>query len=250
MTITVLEKIIKQARSTPTDPATIAAELKSVNASIKSADVYAKQIFGIEARSQVKLDAERESLAMRKAVLSHRSKTGLDYPPISLDALRKHRTKAGWPSVAVFCLDSPDFKIEVKGRWRQDPPSWDNRYSVSAKISPELPKAISDCYKDVIAQLTKRCKSEQKSYKLCAAFDGLIPLEVKQKIKEAKHAFKQIFILAEPPAWSLKATAVVQPKVDPLVVGWDGNGLCLIAEFDTTPVEEAIMLEGPANTGR
>ena len=34
---------------------------------------------------------------------------------------------------------------------------------------------------------------------------------------------------------------------DPLAVGWDGKGLYLIAEYDTTPVEDALLTEGPGN---
>jgi hypothetical protein len=83
---------------------------------------------------------------------------------------------------------------------------------------------------------------------ITAQFSGLIPPEIKDQIEDARPLFKDIFIIAEPKRWKLNEPARI--PADPLVVGWDGEGLYLIAEFDTTPVEETLMLEGPANKRR
>jgi hypothetical protein len=80
---------------------------------------------------------------------------------------------------------------------------------------------------------------------LAAEYTGLIPFDVKDKIAKAKPLFSEIFILAEPIGWSLTKPAIL--PADPIVVGWDGKGLYFIAEYDTTPVEDALLLEDPAN---
>jgi len=69
---------------------------------------------------------------------------------------------------------------------------------------------------------------------------------VKVKILKAHRLFREIFILAEPLNWGLEDVASL-PR-DPLVVGWDGTGLSLIAKFDTTPLEEALLLDTKATT--
>ena len=106
---------------------------------------------------------------------------------------------------------------------------------------PELPEAIASCYEDVLKTLRQRASKRQKSVKLSCRFEGLIPDDVKQKIAEARGSFKEMFLIAEPKGFEINETAIVAPKRDPLVVGFDGTKLWLIADFETTPVEEAMI---------
>lgn len=50
-------------------------------------------------------------------------------------------------------------------------------------------------------------------------------------------------IIAEPDGFDVTESAMV-PEGDPLLVGWINNpaSLWLLADFDTTPVEEAMTL--------
>jgi hypothetical protein len=158
------------------------------------------------------------------------------YPPISLNALREYRTKEGWPTFAIFSLHWPEFKMVAMAR-----PDWSKPGRGAVVFTPELPDEIANCYQDVGQNLLQRSQRVRRRVTLAAEFSGLIPDEVKDQIAK-------IFVIAEPKRWSLTEPARI--PADPLVVGWDGEGLCLIAEFDTTPVEEALMLEGPANKRR
>jgi len=213
-----LERVVSEARGDTTP--SILAELRATH--------LVKDLYGVEALASLpKL-----------------------FPPISLDALRTWRTKDSWPAFAIFTLQLPTFRISYQQRLtskKKDP------ISETFIVSPQLPAPIEDCYKDMMLVLRKHAEQftdmrRHHAYNLTARFQGLIPPEIKIKIKKVKHIFDEIFLIAEPPVWSLER---VEDLVigDPLVVGWneETQALHLIAEFDTTAVEDALLLEGPAN---
>lgn len=116
------------------------------------------------------------------------------------------------------------------------------------RVEPNLPQNIAKQYKDVLQLLATKC-SKRKGLELICQFEGLIPREVREKIKEARELFgDQIFIVAEPGSFTFNEI-VPLPKGDPLIVGYDpsadANGLWLIADFNTTPVEEAMIFTLP-----
>jgi hypothetical protein len=162
------------------------------------------------------------------------------FPPVALDALRKFRTKEGWPALAIFSLDSPTFEVSY------DPE--DDRLI----INPTLQYPLWECFWDIKKTFRQYLKSKaiktKKGYyrvvRLKTEFNGLIPADIKSQIQYAKPLFDKIFV--EQQEWTVNVSKPI-PIGDPLVVGWTGQGLYLIAEFDTTPVEEALLLEGPAN---
>jgi hypothetical protein len=87
-------------------------------------------------------------------------------------------------------------------------------------------------------------KEEGREWFINARFEGVIPQSVRLTIQQAidsKH-FQEVFILAEVPKWKMDVRLVPQPILhgDPLVVGWDGKNMRLIAAFDTTPLEQLI----------
>jgi hypothetical protein len=80
-------------------------------------------------------------------------------------------------------------------------------------------------------------------YGLNATFSGVIPLETKEKIREAQRsqAFEDIRVLAEAD-WSLERYA--NPYyADPIVVGLVEGQMWVIDVFDPTPLEEYIAKE-------
>jgi hypothetical protein len=202
-------------------------------------DAIKKELYGIEAHSRRQLLVAEKLQQRYKRFLAKHNRA---YPPISLTALREFRTREGWPTFAIFSLHWPEFKMTATAT------GWSRVARGEVVFTPELPDAIANCYQDVAQNLLQRSQRVSGSVTLAAEFSGLIPGEVKDKIAEAEDIFKEIFVIAEPQRWSLTEPARI--PADPLVVGWDGEGLYLIAEFDTTPVEEALMLEGPANKRR
>lgn len=76
---------------------------------------------------------------------------------------------------------------------------------------------------------------------ISSTFHGLIPLEVKDKIEEAKKTFfNEIFFLVEtqPEEWNIRRFVS-----DPLIAGVHKNTCFYIGEFKTTPLEEYVRRE-------
>ncbi|MFA6429403.1 MAG: hypothetical protein WCV84_02790 [Patescibacteria group bacterium] len=161
------------------------------------------------------------------------------YPSFSLEPLT-WRDEHGYPRLAVFSLNSPDFELRVVGERHSSVNFTTKLVWRPSHHKPRLPKAMADCYTDVLTRLKTMAKKSEKAIRLRAEFAALIPPEVKDKIQQAKKHFRdEIFIVAEVRDWSLTKTAVPRPS-DPLVVGFDGTNCWLIAAFDTTPLEELI----------
>ncbi len=164
-------------------------------------------------------------------------------PWLSLEPLT-WRDKRGWPRLVVLSLNSPRFVLT--GKVERNTSTGYTRYLT--KIEPSLPKPIEACYRDVLSTLRKQAKKERSTITLATEYKGVIPPDVRKKIlaaQNAKPAFNGIFIIAEVGEWAM--TKVAAPKLkpreaDPLVVGFDGANLWIIAKFDLTPVE-SLMLE-------
>lgn len=161
------------------------------------------------------------------------------YAVFSLEPLT-WRNKQGFPRLAVFSLESPDFELAVIGSRSV----WDSRRRWRQKVDPKLPQEMMDCYKDVLGKLSALAKQTKKTARLRAQFGMLIPQVVKEEIIRVRGEFKEIFIVAEAPRWDLKLTAIPKPRnKDPLVVGYDGVNYWLITAFEPTPLEEYIKEE-------
>jgi|SRR3989344_3478451 len=168
------------------------------------------------------LTSEGEQLRRLKEI-------GSTYQRLSLEPLT-WRNADGFPRLVVFTLTSSLSRMVVMPG---------NIFSVE----PGLPQNIAKQYQDVLRFLATK-REKRKGVELTCRFEGLVPSEVKQKIKEARDTFgSQIFIVAEPGRLTLNAITPL-PKGDPLIVGYDptadANSLWLIADFDTTPVEDAM----------
>jgi len=149
------------------------------------------------------------------------------------------RNRFGFPRLAVFNLNSPYVALSVVA----SQPDWRGRRTWKRATTPTYPKLILDCYTDVHAAMMLRAKEIKKSIHLKAQFEGLIPTEVKEKIAAAKPHFKEMFLVAETPSWKVETVAIPPPNRDPLIVGFDGHNLWLVAAFETTPLERYIQDE-------
>jgi hypothetical protein len=169
---------------------------------------------------------------IEKKSLSERYKH-LDLAPL------KWRDDKGFPVLAIFSLDSPTFRLQVNENGQK-------------LFIPKPPYWIEDCYDDVFHLLKRIMDEKRKKTKkratglmLSCRFNGLIPLEEKEKINSAKKYFGvNIYIIAEPGTITLNE--ITYSQIDPLIVGYneeaDAKGLWLISSFNTTPVEEAMIL--------
>lgn len=158
------------------------------------------------------------------------------YAMFSLEPL-KWRNKQGFPRLAVFSLESPNFELSVIGRYGY------NRHLWNQKVNPKLPKDMKQCYNDVLNKLSEIAKQTKKTTRLRAQFAMLIPQAIKEEITRVRGEFKEMFVVAEVPRWDFKQTAIPRPHKDPLVVGYDGSNYWLIAAFDPTSLEAYIKAE-------
>jgi len=233
MTVKALEKIVETAKS----PMTIEEAANALPLLIedqKKAKNILGSLLGIEKESKKEIEKLIGEIEFK---INHAKSVanGNNYMILTLDPL-KWRHDNGYPKLAIFSLDNPKFSITS---------TYDSWSGARRKdMTPKLPKEIKDCYSDVYNTLHKIGTRST----ITATFSGLIPPEIKEKIKEVKGMFDQLFIIAEPEGFVKSETAIV-PKGDPLLVGWknDSKTLWLIADFDTTAVEDAMMTEGPAN---
>jgi hypothetical protein len=196
-------------------------------------------LLGVEDQARQVLTEKQLEVESRRNLLqaelqrTQRLETLRKYQCLSLEPL-KWRDDEGLPRLVLFSLDSPDFMIKVM-------PGNDG------SISPLLPSRIAACYADVVTSLQAK-RPPRKGLELTCRFQGLIPPEVRQRIKEAQPIFgRKIFIVAEPGPFTLNTVTPI-PVGDPLIVGYDEaepEHLWFIADFDTTPVEEAMIFHPP-----
>jgi hypothetical protein len=181
-----------------------------------------------DARNIVQKDLN-EAVA-KQLWLTNRIKYSRWYHNLSLDPLG-WRNKDGWPELVVFTFNSSTISFIASSR--------------GSSILPPLPQVLADTYEDVLTRLTEDATKRGMQLRLILKFSGVIPDEAKRRMEKARQrGLEKFFVIAEP----IKIEVVVEPIPvpmydDPLIVGLDNSGqLWLIADFDTTPVEEAMFL--------
>ena len=105
-------------------------------------------------------------------------------------------------------------------------------------FTEHLYRAAQKSSSDYVQQL----KKVNKMAEITSHFQGIVPVETKQKIKEAKKIFgkRELFFIAEtrPESWDVQ-----EITKDPLVVGVLEDKCYLVDKFDTTPLEEYVSRE-------
>lgn len=236
----VKETVALAERITPPDITAHSQRIIQTQAEIDHINGLIKDLLGVEAEAKqilqsrlFKLQYHHGALVSKGKVLQKIERISKAYRHISLEPLT-WRDAEGFPRLIVFNLTSPTSSLIAMP----------HRNLLS---DPRLPENIEKQYWDVLQLLAKRLGRNNSQYglRLTCRFEGLIPCEIRERIKEAKAFFgEQIFIIAEPGNFTINKV-VPLPKVDPLIVGYDPsadkNSLWLIADFNTTPVEEAMV---------
>lgn len=138
------------------------------------------------------------------------------------------------PAVALFSLDADFVRIE-------------NTRFGNADFTPGIPWSFREYYKDVLDCLALISANfgqfSSMSVRMMARFSGVIPMETKEKIREARDSksFSEIRLLAEAD-WAIDAYP--DPRyADPIVVGMVNDEMWVIDVFDPTPLEDYIAKE-------
>ena len=211
---------------------TAPADLDMIEMELEKVRATSQGLLPIEQASRFKLIGIERNLLRQQAMW----RTGLkfaQYPEFPMDAF-SWRDKRGYPRLVIFSLNSANFEIGVITNH-----GWGGRLNTHRTHTPEMPRPVLKMYDDVFKLLSGQAREERKSIRLRTTFEGLIPEEVKQQIVDTKPHFKQQFVVAEASRWDLTKSAPIR-RVDPLLVGWDGYRMWLLASFDTTPVEKYI----------
>ena len=154
------------------------------------------------------------------------------------------RHKDGWPSLAIFSLESPscEFVHEPEG-----PFSIMRSEHDMSRYWPERFK--EKYYADVYQKLERLAREEyapdhlRGCARISAKFSGILPEKTKDKLEGLKEHFgKQMFVVREAPEWEVDTWAVPL-NFDPLLVGVYGEGFWLLDDFDLTPLERIIKSE-------
>jgi hypothetical protein len=163
-----------------------------------------------------------------KTLLDNRFNYAQYYHELSFEPL-SWRNVQGWPSLVVFSTGSPTVTFTAT--------------SSNSWITPSLPERLSRPYQDVLNILIRRAAKKNNQQSLIFQLDGVIPEDARAKGVEAQQRGLSVFLIAEPTRIEVVERPIPAPiDADPLLVGLDSSGqLWLIADFDTTSVEQAMF---------
>lgn len=210
-----------------------------ITAQILATDSARESLLGIERQSKVKLEQQAARLRRDLKFMD------TPYMRLSLEPLTWTRGYGAGirPVFATYTLTDPVMTIRTRQAVQT---SGGGFLAHGASVEgPGLPDQIAECYRKVHQTLGDRIKS---------TFVGIIPTEAKEAIKTATPLFSEriqgrpdIYIIAEGQWVVDKEPVPEQPRRwDPLVVGWDGMDLWLIAHFDLSSLEDYVIKEFPA----
>jgi len=221
------------------------ADLSAVDAHVRALDALDDRVGALKAVSGRLLNVEttaRNEANKQIAALEKERDTLRDspeaaalaktFPELSLEPFR-WRDADGFPRLAAFALDGAEFTITVKAPVQYDMTI--ANYEVAARYC-DIAGAIIETH--LARRKQSKDDSNSKLLFISAAWSGVIPVCARARIAAFSRRFKSMLMIAEVEAW--KYGEVAEPKqVDPLIVGWDGETLRLIAAFDPTSVEAA-----------
>ncbi|MEK7473752.1 MAG: hypothetical protein AAB668_03450 [Patescibacteria group bacterium] len=226
----------------PREPKLIHAQQSRLAEQIRKGEVLLETLLPCEAIATKRVTKMLKPLKREQQSLA-RELSGLKR--VSVEPLTWRR-KDGAPCLAVFHLDMPKLVLEWHDDWRSG--SWAERTRlkmewVSLDGSEKLDLKQGKKYSAIVKayfKVMRRCGVVDEVTRLTATFEGVIPFEVREKIECYRPLFDDILIVAEPTSWKKHI-----PKPDPLIVGWDGREFWIIAAFDVTPVEQAMLSLAP-----
>ena len=252
----------------------LSRRLALVSTQLERESASASSLLGIEGSARNDIADHFSALKFECAQLRSQIVLGARYHLLSMEPL-KWRDENGWPRLVVFGIDSPYFEIKSFPSFEDFTMGFFNGFisriqdhivKVEKKLGTKttisfeeraLPDVIQSCYGDVLLKLEQMSiwdsrKRTSTAFSLSCRFEGLIPQDIRQKIVEAQRSFKEVFVIAEVGEIKITERKIALPIPagrDPLAVGFDGSQLWLIADFETTPVEEAMIFSPPTMKG-
>ena len=211
-------------------------ELSEVSQIVERLSRLKNNLFGIEESSKGGVAEKLAEVELRKAELEGIIKHSEKYRLLSMEILN-WRDGNGWPKLAMFGLESKECALKVHCVPYGDGKSYFRE--VRPDYTPSVNFPAFEIFDDVFKKLAEDpdlVPGKEKS--ITMEFSGVIPEDVREKILAAKKEFKKIFIIAEA-RWQEK----LELDKDPLVVGWDGANLWLIAAFYPTKFEHHVESE-------
>ena len=205
--------------------AAVIVDIDDVQERLKKLNAISRTILPVEVDTPgvKEMRKELQVLRQRKQIAKYSNK---GYPSFALEALTWRRDD-GFPTLMCYSLDNAKTSFQAS-KWR----GWKN------STTPEFPPILRLQYKDFVLLLEKMARDKNRIIFASSTYAGLIPLDVKEEIKNIKEAFTSIWIVAETKGWTVKELkATPPPPRDPLVIGVRGRGVYLIASYDTTDVE-------------
>mgnify|MGYP001560681262 CR=1 FL=1 len=216
-----------------------------LNEEIRRGEGILGQLMPIETRAKDQVTQNLKDLAEKRR---HLAIELAEFKCVSLEPLTWRRPD-GLPTLAVFSLrfehmalwnrrGKRDDDIQTHMSFCQNPRSpWEN--------CGGAPEGIRLCYADLVSHRIMRAPqyASDPDNVVSTGFVGVIPFAVKEKIRQYRWMFDDVYLIAEPKSWMVHI-----PNPDPLVVGWDGGGFWLIDAFDTTTIEEAMLAMSDVDT--
>lgn len=232
-----VENPVKQIKSVPMPSLAMTGE--DLDREIERLRSCEKDLLPIECSDEHRTEIRKAALLL--------SQTKLDLMFPRLDpAFLTWRRKDGWPSLAIFSLESPDCEFAhetthwtaliARSRKENKGRHWPERFR--RKYYEDVYRKLEYLAMNEVSPDTMRgCAS------IRARFSGLLPDKTKAKMEGLKEHFgTNMFVVREAPEWKLE-TWIAPEKWDPLLVGVCGDGLWLLDDFDLTPLERIIKSE-------
>lgn len=211
-------------------------ELAKISLQTMSLGLLAEESLPIEENLRSSIKSIVDGLGKRKTDLMCLLAKAHKYRLLSLEPL-KWMTDDGLPRLVVFNIKSPSFTITYYSDAHKD-----RRWS--SEKEEIIPRTIQSCYAGTGKAFHQMIENNLDKYRnglnFTVRFNAAIPSHIRQEISVAQTVFQQIFIICELGKFEISAAPKPRIETDPIVAGWDGKNLWLIAKFDTTPVEEAI----------
>lgn len=209
---------------------------KKAEVAIEELEKIAKNLLPIEKGALPAIQQKKSDLLLKIKQLDSLKKYS-QYAMFSLEPF-KWRDRDGYPCLAVFNLNSPNFELSVNRKFD----SYSGRTRLSKKFYPTLPSDISDLYKDVFVVLTDTAKKmKSSSWSVRAEFTTVLPLNARDQILKVRKEFKTILIIAAVKNWGdAKIPAKIDASQNCLVVGYDGSSYWLITTFGQKSLDDRI----------
>ena len=148
--------------------------------------------------------------------------------------IKHHDHTISVPRFSIYRVyKQPEFTITYASSNR----TWFGPHKIPLIFRTYLSKAV-----EIPHDLQEWLGHQTTSLDIKSYFQGIVPVETKRKIKEARKVFgkRKLFFIAEtrPESWDVK-----EITRDPLVVGVLEDKCYLVDKFDTTPLEEYVSKE-------